>query len=455
MTALDTYLDTHAERHLSELFEFLRHPSISTDPAHREDVRRCAQYLTDALRRLGFDTELVDTTGHPIVFAERLRVPGAPTVLFYGHYDVQPVDPLSLWHSPPFEPTLVDGAIVARGASDDKGQVFAHLKGLEAVLDQQGELPVNVKLLLEGEEECGSPSLEAFLEAYHDRLDADVVLVSDTCMFDRGQPAIVYALRGLAYLQINVRGPSRDLHSGAYGGAVDNPINALCHIVSGLKDREGRVLIPGFYDDVRVLRPEERAEIARLPFDAAAFLAEVDARGFGEPGYTTRERLGARPTLDVNGLWGGFTGTGAKTVLPSTAHAKISMRLVPHQRPDDINEKAVAFIHELAPPTVDVDVEVIYGSRPSLTERDSPWIKAATRALGHVYDRPPLFVREGGSIPIVGAFKDRLGLDTLLVGFGLNDDRIHSPNEKFDLQCFREAIRFSVHFWNEVAQVAR
>jgi acetylornithine deacetylase/succinyl-diaminopimelate desuccinylase-like protein len=432
----------------------LRFPSVSTDPRHGGDVRNCALYLVDMLAGMGFTAELFATPGHPVVFAQWLGKPGAPTVIYYGHYDVQPPDPLELWESPPFEPTIRDGAVYARGACDDKGQVFAHIKAWEALLATTGQLPINLKVILEGEEECGSAHLADFLSSQRDRLTGNVVVVSDTAMFAPHTPTVCYGLRGLSYIQINVVGPCRDLHSGAFGGGVDNPINALCHMIGALKSPEGHVRIPGFYDDVRGLSDAERHEQAALPFDEQAFLTEAGTIPHGEQGYSTLERICARPTLDCNGIWGGFTGVGAKTVLPSQAHAKISMRLVPNQRPEDVNEKIVRYLRDIAPATVKVDIDVMYGSAPSITTRDSPYVRAASRALESVFGRPPVFVREGGSIPVVADFKRILGLDTMLVGFGLATDRIHSPNEKFDLDNFRWAMRWSTRVWEEISAEA-
>ncbi len=451
MNALDSYLEEHSERHLAEFFDFLRIPSISTDPDHKGDVGRCADYLVTELKRIGFQAEACATPGHPIVYAEWLGAEGAPTVLLYGHYDVQPADPLELWNSPPFEPTIVDGAVYARGAADDKGQVFGHVKALEALMTVEGKLPLNLKLVIEGEEESGSVNLDTFLESNKARLAADVVVVSDTGMIDRETPSIVYALRGLSYHQIDVYGPNRDLHSGMYGGAVDNPLNALCHIVSKLKDEDGNITIPGFYDSVRELTDAERAEIARLPFDSAGFLGEIEAKDHGEAGFSVPERLGARPTLDLNGIWGGFTGEGAKTVLPAEAHAKVSMRLVPDQTPAEVDAKFEAFVKSVAPPTMRVEVTSMHGGAPSISNIESPYVEAAAKALEDLFGKRPVFTREGGSIPVVASFKTILGLDTILAGFSLSDDAIHSPNEKFDLTCFKNLTRWGVRVWHEMA----
>lgn len=450
---LDAYLAEHRDRHIAEFFDFLRIPSVSTDPEHKADVRRCAEFLVTRFAAMGFEVEAVETPGHPIVYAEWLGAPeGAPTILYYGHYDVQPPDPLDLWKSPPFEPTVRDGAVFARGAADDKGQVWAHVVALEALMKVEGALPVNLKLVIEGEEESGSTNLDAFLEGQAERLAADVVVVSDTAMFDRDVPSICYGLRGLSYQQIDVYGPNRDLHSGVYGGGVANPLNVLCQMVAKLKDEDGRVLIPGFYDAVRELDSDERAEIAKLPYDEAAFLGEIGAKPHGEPGYSTLERVGARPSLDLNGIWGGFTGVGAKTVLPAEAHAKVSMRLVPDQDPKVVDQLFADYVKSIAPDTVTVKVTAMHGGSPAIADRTSPYVQAAAQALEQVFGKEPVFVREGGSIPVVASFKKLLGVDTILAGFSLSDDRIHSPNEKFELRCFEAATRWSVRVWDLMAQ---
>lgn len=441
MADLQTYLNEHRQRHLDELLELLRIPSVSTDPERAGDVRRAAEFVADNLRTAGFHAELHETPRHPVVYAERMVDPSLPTVLVYGHYDVQPADPLELWDHPPFEPTVVDDAIVARGASDDKGQVFAHVKGAEALLAVDGELPLNVKFLVEGEEEIGSPNLDAYLQARGERLAADVVVISDGSMIAPDTPTVTYGLKGLAYVEVRVRSVARDLHSGAYGGGVLNPINALAGMIARLHDEHGRVTIPGFYDGIPELDAAERASIGRIPFDEAAFRAEIGATASpGEAGYTLLERLWARPTLDVNGIGGGFQGVGAKTVIPATAMAKISCRLVPGQDPDDITRKLGAYLEELAPDGLEVEVENLHGGHPAMTSLDAPSMEAATAALRAVFGRDPLFVRTGGSIPVVASFQRLLGAEVLLVDLGLETDRIHSPNERFRLRNYHHGI---------------
>jgi acetylornithine deacetylase/succinyl-diaminopimelate desuccinylase-like protein len=456
-----TYADDRFETFVGQLEDLLRIPSVSTDSAYKEDVREAADWLAGHLDTIGIaHTEVVPTDGHPIVYAEHHVSDDRPTVLVYGHYDVQPPDPVDLWETPPFEPTRrngdgTPGTLYARGACDDKGQMFMHVKAAEAYLQQEGELPVNLKFLIEGEEETGSVHLAPFIEQNQDRLDADVVLISDTAMFDEGVPSITYGLRGLAYVEVHVTGPNRDLHSGIYGGAVENPANVLADLIDGLHDEDHRVAIPGFYDDVRPLTDEERETFEALPFDEAAWrdAIGVDATRT-EAGYSVHEAITARPTLDVNGLWGGYQGEGAKTVLPAEAHAKISMRLVPHQEVEDIYEKIEAYFADAAPDTVDVSVERLHGGKPVLMDTDTPAMQAAADAMEGVYGRAPFFTREGGSIPIVADFKEILGLDSVLMGFGLNSDAIHSPNEHFGLDRFREGIQSIIRFHQRYAERA-
>ncbi len=451
---IQNYLETEADDFLEELFELLSIPSISTDEAYAGEVERCAEWLADHLREIGVETvEIHSTDGHPIVYAETLTgSEEAPTLLLYGHYDVQPPEPLDEWKSPPFEPEVRDGKIFARGATDDKGQFFAHLKSVEAWLATRGELPVNLKMVIEGEEEVGSEHLTEWVEDHSDKLAADALLISDSSMFAPGIPSITYGLRGLAYLEISVRGPDHDLHSGLFGGAVPNPINELARIISQLHDDDGRVTVPGFYDDVRPIEPEEREDFAELPFDEEAFFVETGAPALkGEKGFSTLERLWARPTLDCNGIWGGYTAPGAKTVLPSTAHAKLSCRLVPDQDADVIADKVEKWLRELADEAVEVDVSVHHGGPPVITDRDNPIVDAATRALSKVWDRDAVFTRGGGTIPIVATFSRVLEIPTVLMGFGLEDDRLHSPNEKFNVENFYAGIRVSHQLWQELA----
>ncbi|MBL7063091.1 MAG: dipeptidase [Anaerolineae bacterium] len=448
MNALE-YARTNQHRFLAELFEFLSIPSVSTQIEHQPDIERAAVWLRDKLLLAGFpEAKVMPTLGHPVVYAEWLAAgPEAPTVLIYGHYDVQPPDPLELWRTPPFEPTVVGDDIFARGASDDKGQLYAHVKAVEAFKQTAGAPPVNVKCLFEGEEECGSPSLKPFIHEHTPLLSADVAVISDTGILDQDTPSIVYALRGLAYTEVEVTGPDHDLHSGIYGGAVHNPINALCAMIARLHDENGHITIPGFYDQVRELPPEERAALAQVPFERDVWLREAGVpTDWGEPAYTIVERAATRPTLDVNGIWGGYIQPGAKTVLPSQACAKISMRLVPDQTPAEITRLLRDYLVEIAPPTVTVEVRDLHGAEPATVRRDSPAMKAAFRAYAEAFGQEPVFVRRGGSIPVVATFQKALGIETVLMGFGLPDDRLHSPNEKFHLPNFYKGIETIIRF---------
>jgi acetylornithine deacetylase/succinyl-diaminopimelate desuccinylase-like protein len=456
-TSIIDFIQTHRDRYLAELGEWLAIPSISALPQHTDDVKRAAEWAAAELTRIGMNgVRLIPTPGNPVVYGEWLGAPGAPTILYYGHYDVQPVDPLDLWQSPPFEATVRDGELFARGACDDKGQVFMHFKALEAHLRQSGRLPVNFKMNLEGEEEVGSRNLDDFIRANKALLGADVVVISDTGMFDRGVPSLCYGLRGLAYFQIDVRGTNTDLHSGTFGGAVANPAFVLAQILSQMKDRGGRIKIPGFYDDVRELAEEERREFKRLPFNETRYRKELGApRLFGESGYTTIERTTGRPTFEVNGLLSGFTGEGAKTVLPAVAMAKVSMRLVPDQDPDKVGEKFEAYLKKIAPRTVEVKLTKMHGGRPWMASLDNPFVQAAGRAIERGFGKAPVFTREGGSIPVVATFQQELGLPSVLFGVGLPDDRIHAPNEKLDLGNFFNGVIASAFLYDEIAQVQR
>ncbi|MFN5246553.1 MAG: dipeptidase [Ignavibacteria bacterium] len=448
------YLDLHHGRFIQELTEFLSIPSVSTAPEHAADVRKCGEWLVNHLRKIGLETvELHETPGHPIVYAEHCHAgPDKPTVLFYGHYDVQPVDPIELWTNPPFEPTYRDGKVFARGATDDKGQVFLHIKAMEALLATT-VLPVNVKILIEGEEEIGSINLTSYIEQNKERLACDTVVVSDTPLYGPGLPSLCYGLRGLCYMEIHVQGPNRDLHSGSYGGSITNPANALCEIISKLKDSHGRIAIPGFYDDVIDLSVEERAEYANLPFDAEAFKSGLDVPSlFGEEGYTTLEHISGRPTLDVNGLHSGFTGIGAKTVLPAKASAKVSMRLVANQDTEDIAAKFTDFVHSIAPPSIKVDVVNLHGANPVLVERTGKGMHAASKALKDAYGKEPYFTREGGSIPVCIIFDTILKAPTVLMGFGLQDENAHSPDEHFDLDNFTIGMKAASLFYTYMGE---
>ncbi len=449
---LNSYLKENSDRFLEELISFLKIPSISTDSNSKADVDRCAHWLKDHLFNIGItNVQLEETPGHPIIYAEYLIDASKPTILLYGHYDVQPPEPLDLWDSPPFEPTIRDGKIFARGATDDKGQLFTHIKALEAHLAVEGTLPVNVKILIEGEEEVGSPNLEPWIKDNKEKLSCDAVIISDSSMYAPGIPSIMYGLRGLAYFEIEVEGPSHDLHSGLYGGAVPNPINVLSSIISSFHDADGRIAIDGFYDTVRDLVESEREEWKNLPFRDSEFLAETGASELaGEPGFTTLERVWARPTLDCNGIIGGFTGEGAKTVLPSLAKAKFSCRLVPDQDPLEIEKLVIAHIEKVCPSSVKFKVGQHHGGKPVITDKTGIAVDAAKRALKKSWDAEPVFIRGGGSIPVVATFAEVLKTPTVLVGLGLNDDRLHSPNEKFDLENFYKGIQTSAYFWNEV-----
>jgi acetylornithine deacetylase/succinyl-diaminopimelate desuccinylase-like protein len=447
------YINVHRDRYVDELKQYLAIPSISALPEHSADVRRAAEWTADAVRTAGMqNVRLIETPGNPVVYGDWLNAPGKPTILFYGHYDVQPVDPVNLWTSPPFEATVRDGEIYARGAADDKGQVFMHIKAIEAHLKQGGTLPVNIKFFIEGEEEVGSVHLDDFVRAHRDDLKADVLVISDTTMFDRGVPSICYSLRGLAYFQIDVRGSKSDLHSGVFGGAVANPAIVLTQILAQMKDRGGRIKIPGFYDDVRPLSDEERAEWKKLPFNETRYRKDLGApKLFGESGYTTLERVWARPTLDVNGLYSGFTGEGAKTVLPATAMAKVSMRLVPNQDPQKIGDLFEAYVRKIAPKTVEVKITRMHGGKPWITEFDNRFVRAAGRAIEQGFGKSPVFVREGGSIPVVSTFERELEIPSVLFGVGLPDENAHAPDEKLDLGNFHNGIIASAYLYQEIA----
>ncbi len=447
------YIQTHQDRFLSELFELLRIPSVSADSRHKDDVRNAANYVVQKLKEAGADSvELCETKGHPIVYGEKMVSTQVPTVLVYGHYDVQPPDPLDLWNSPPFEPTVRGGNIYARGACDDKGQMFMHIKAFEIMM-KQGIMSCNVKFMIEGEEEVGSDNLGTFVKQNKAKLKADVILISDTSIISLDQPSITAGLRGLSYMEVEVTGPNRDLHSGVYGGAVANPVNILSKMIASLHDENGRVAIPGFYDKVQELSLAERKGMNQAPFDLTAYKKELGIEEvMGEKGYTTIERTGIRPTLDVNGIWGGYTGEGAKTVLPAKAHAKISMRLVPDQNQQEIAELFTRHFISLAPKTVKVKVIAHHGGEPAVTPTDSKAFKAASSAFEEVWQKTPIPTRDGGSIPIVALFKKELGLDTVLMGFGLDTDALHSPNEHYGIKNFVIGIETIVAFYKHYAK---
>jgi acetylornithine deacetylase/succinyl-diaminopimelate desuccinylase-like protein len=437
-------VEREKQGYLEELLEYLRIPSISTEPQHKEDVRRCSEFVVDQLKAAGLDAESIETNGNPLVFAEWNGAEGKPTILFYGHYDVQPVDPVDEWDSPPFEPTIDGDLLVARGATDDKGQSFTHIKAVGAILAERGELPLNVKFILEGEEEVGGESIDRFVrEDAGRRLACDAVVVSDTSMFAPGQPSLLYGLKGLSYMELRVSGPNRDLHSGTFGGAVANPANALCQIISRLQDPEtGEILIPGFYDDVLPLEEWEREEFGKLPFDENSYKADLGIDElFGESGYTTLERMWGRPTLDVNGIFSGYQGEGAKTVLPAWAGAKVSMRLVPNQDPEKVSALFADYVRKITPAGVSLGTSGVHGAQPVLIDIRGPIADAAMDAQEEVFGARPVRVREGGSIPIVAVFSQVLNVPTILMGFGLPDDRLHAPNEKFNISGFYNGIR--------------
>ena len=457
MERVTAYLDAHRDAFEEQLKALVRIPSVSAQPAHDADTRRAAEFVRDDLRAMGLaDAELIETAGHPLVYAESLAAPGKPTLLVYGHYDVQPAEPLGPWLSPPFEPTVRDGNLYARGATDDKGQMFTHLKAAEAWLKGAGSLPINVKFLIEGEEEVGGANLEAFVAANAAKLACDYAVISDTSQFAPGIPAITYGLKGLAYFEIVVQGAKTDLHSGTFGGSVANPLNALAKILASLTGPDGRILIPGFYDDVRPLEAWERAEFAKLPFSESDFQAGLGVPSLeGEAGYTTLERRWARPTCDVNGLSGGYQGPGPKTVLPCQASAKLSFRLVPDQAPKDIARRFREHVASACPPGVTFEVIEHSGAPAVLVAVDTPGVHAAVRAIEAGFGTKPVFMREGGSIPVVGLFKQALGVDTLLLGWGQNDDNLHGPNEKFSLADFHRGIKASAHLLAELAREER
>lgn len=447
------YIASNKDRFLAELFEWLRIPSISADSRHRDDVRKAAEFLKEKLRAAGIEkVEICETKGHPIVYAEKIKDPSLPTVLVYGHYDVQPADPLELWSSPPFEPVIKNDNIYARGACDDKGQVYMHVKAFETMM-QKNLLPCNVKFMVEGEEEVGSDNLGRFVKENKEKLKADIILISDTALISLDHPSITTGLRGLSYMEVEVVGPNRDLHSGVYGGAVANPVNVLCNMIASLHDEDGRVVIPGFYDRVKALSDDERKAINKAPFNLEEYKRDLGIEAVaGEKGYTTVERTGIRPTLDVNGIWGGYTGEGAKTVLPSRAHAKISMRLVPDQVSAEITELFTKHFKRIAPPTVKVKVTAHHGGEPAVTPTDSIAFKAASKAFQQVWGKAPIPTRDGGSIPIVALFKKELGLDTVLMGFGLDSDAIHSPNEHYGVRNFMLGIETIAAFYQHYSK---
>jgi acetylornithine deacetylase/succinyl-diaminopimelate desuccinylase-like protein len=445
---MNAYIQSNQQRFLDELFELLRIPSVSADPAYKNDVVKTAEAVAASLKKAGADqVEICETAGYPIVYAEKIIDPQKPTILVYGHYDVQPPDPLDLWHSKPFDPVIKNDKIYARGACDDKGQMFMHVKAFEAMM-QTNSLPCNVKFMIEGEEEVGSTNLGIFVQENTAKLKADIILISDTGIIANDTPSITVGLRGLSYVEVEVTGPNRDLHSGLYGGAVANPINVLCDMIAKLKDDKNHITIPGFYDDVEILSAEERAEMGKAPFNLDNYKKALDLSDIhGEEGYSTNERTSIRPTLDVNGIWGGYTGEGAKTVIASKAYAKISMRLVPYQNSDKITQLFSDYFNQIAPPSVKVKVTPHHGGEPVVTPSTSIAYKAASMAMETTFGKKPIPMRSGGSIPIVAMFKSVLGLDSVLLGFGLDSDAIHSPNESYGLFNFYKGIETIPYFY--------
>ncbi len=445
------FIKKNKENYINELKEFLSIPSISTLPENKKDILRCAQFVSDKLKHAGMShVEIFKTEGHPIVYGEWLGAPGKPTVLVYGHYDVQPVDPINLWDNPPFEPVIKDGKIFARGATDDKGQVYMHIKSVEAFFKTTGSLPLNIKYLIEGEEEIGSSNLESFINQYKDLLKCNAVLISDTALYEAGSPALTYGLRGIAYVEVEVTGPNRDLHSGEYGGAVANPINILADMISKLHDKNGRVTIPGFYDDVLKLTKKEKENFKKLKFSEKKFAKNLKVAELkGEKGFSTLERIWIRPTLDCNGIIGGFTGRGAKTVIPSKVSAKISMRLVPNQNSKKILKLFTKYIKEIAPKSVKVKVTSLQGGEPCLTPLTDKATTSASTAMEKTFGKKTIFIREGGSIPIVSEFSKNLKAPVVLMGLGLNSENLHSPNEHFNLNHFELGIISSANFLKE------
>ncbi len=448
------YIEDNIENYIGELKEFLRIPSISTSSENKTDIKKCAKFVSEKLKQAGMNrVKVIETEGHPLVYAEWLGAPGKPTVLIYGHYDVQPVDPVELWDSPPFDPVIKNNKIYARGATDDKGQMFMHIKCVEAYFKTYGSLPLNVKFIIEGEEEIGSESLESFINHNTDLLKCDAVLLSDTALYAKGVPTLTYGLRGLAYMEVEVVGPNRDLHSGTFGGAVANPINVLSKMIAKLQNIEGKITIPGFYDNVLKLTKKERENIKALKFSEQKYAKELGVKELqGEKNYSTLERTWARPTLDCNGIIGGFTGKGAKTVIPSKVTAKISMRLVPNQDPNKISKMFTKYIKSIAPKSVKVSVKDLHGAYPVITPLDDKATVSAAKAMEKAFGKKIVYMREGGSVPIVTVFSKKLKAPVVLMGLGLNSENLHSPNEHFDLNHFKLGIMSSAYFINGYAE---
>jgi len=455
MQAWKAYQEKHKQRFLDELMELLKIPSVSADSTKQADMNRCAEAVKKALLDAGADkAEIYPTKGHPVVFAEKKADPSLPTILVYGHYDVQPADPLDLWKTPPFEPTIRNGMIYARGSADDKGQFFMHVKALE-VMNRAGGLRCNIKFIIEGEEEIGSPHLGPFIASHRDLLKADVILISDTAMISLDTPSIDIGVRGLSYIQVEVPGPNRDLHSGVYGGAVANPATILAQMIASCHDENGHIRIPGFYDDVAESTPEERKKMAAAPFNEKDYMEDLGVKAlWGEKGFSTNERTGIRPTLEVNGIWGGYQGEGAKTVLPSKAFAKISARLVPNQHSEKMTSLLINYFKKIAPPGVNVHAYDMHGGEPYMTPLDSPAYRAAEKAIESSFGKKPVPVRGGGSIPICSLFEKELGIKIVFMGFGLDSDNLHSPNEKYNIENFYKGIETIPFFHQYFAELS-
>ncbi len=452
----ENYQQDNKDKFLNELLELLRIPSISAKTEHKEDMRACAEKVRERLLEAGADVaNIMETDGHPLVYGEKIIDKSLPTVLVYGHYDVQPAEPLELWHSGPFDPVIKDGKIYARGSCDDKGQFYMHVKALETMV-QTNSLVTNIKFCIEGEEEVGSPNLGKFIKENKELLKADVILISDSAMISLDTPSLDVGVRGLSYIEVEVTGPNRDLHSGVYGGAVANPITILSKMIASLHDENNHITIPGFYDDVVVATAEERKLMAEAPFDENEYQTDLGVKAlWGEEGYTTGERTGIRPTLEVNGIWGGYTGEGAKTVLPSKAFAKISARLVPNQTTDKITDILINHLHKIAPPYVEVKASLHHGGEPYMTPIDSIGYKAASKAIEETFGKTPIPVRGGGSIPICALFEKELGVKIIFMGFGLDSDNLHSPNEKFDIANFYKGIETIPYFHKYFAELSK
>ncbi len=454
MDKLVQHVGSQKQVALDELFDLLKIPSVSADETFQPHMTECANWIEAAMQRAGLTTEMVETPGHPIVYGERMVNPNLPTVLVYGHYDVQPPDPLDLWTTAPFEPQIRDGKLFARGATDDKGQMLTHLKSIQAWIDTEGQLPVNIKFIVEGEEEVGSENLTHFLESRKDALAADIAVISDTSQYGDGIPAITYGLRGIVACEVRLTGPSKDLHSGVYGGSVANPANALAKICGSLISADGRVQIPGFYDDVQQLSDLETQQFADLPFDEASFLDSIGSQAaFGEAGFSTLERRWARPTCDINGMLSGYTGQGPKTIVPSTSMAKITCRLVPGQNPATILKSLETFLANQCPAGIQFDFQADHGCEAFALDPTSQWMTAASAAIEAAFGKSPVFIREGGSIPVVSSFQQILGIDTLLLGWGRNSDNLHSPDEHIHVVDFENGILASTWLWKKLSEV--